>query len=178
VVVGPDGTAYQTFKAYPGSNYTGTNVGIIYPGSTTPGNVPLGGGGTTATALGPVVVGPDGVAYQTVSVASRFDPAGHRYVVRVSPTGAIQSISLGAVDLVGPVVVDADGNAYQTITTTDQFDRTTVAVAVIAPTATTVIDFGAGVPVGSVVVGPHGTAYQTTTHDTLNGSELVVYRIS
>jgi hypothetical protein len=33
-------------------------------------------------------------------------------------------------------------------------------------------------PVGSVVVAPDGTAYQTTTHDTPNGSEMVVYRIS
>jgi hypothetical protein len=55
-------------------------------------------------------------------------------VLRISPTGATQRISLGQVnspskiEVLGPAVVAADGTACQTITTTDQFDRTTVAV--------------------------------------------------
>lgn len=152
VVIGPDGTGYQVLYV---TDANTTRVLVVSPdGETTVTEVVL-----TGTPNGPVVIGPNGTAYRTVSTGTETT------VEVISPSGEATPHSVVGTpsgQLVVGVVTDPAGTtgaAYQTINTADG-----IRVLVITPSCETVLtDAVTGVPQDGVVVDPTGTtgtAYQ------------------
>ena len=181
VVVGADGTAYQTVVTGTGSTDDpyGTTVVMLRPG-VEPLTVSVDG-----VPADEVVVGADGTAYQTVVSGSGTtdDPYGTTVVVLRPGVGPVITAPVYGRPYGGRVVVGADGTAYQTVvsgsgTTDDPYGTT---VVVLRPGAEPLTVSADGYPNDAVVVGADGTAYQTVysgsgTTDDPYGTTLVVLR--
>ncbi|MCV7367111.1 tandem-95 repeat protein [Mycolicibacterium duvalii] len=173
-VIGPDGTLYQTvfspvFDADAGTVEYVTAVAVITPTGLTSilsdiAGIPLRA--SDGSSVLPVVVGPDGTAYQ---VAQNLDPATYTTSTTLAVLTATGDTDITDIagEAVGPVVPGVDGRAF--LTTYDA-ETDTTRVAVITANGTTIREL-AGRPGDSqltamnwsVVVAPDGTAYQTTS---------------
>jgi large repetitive protein len=162
VVVGADGTLYQTTVGEPDPD---TGAVTTYVATKAP------GGSVDITELpgepvGTIVVGPDGVGYQTT-----YDSGtGITRVAVVTAAGtAVREFDgypgnpeVGYTGI-GTVVIGADGNAYQTVTLNDLVtgDYNTM-VVVISPSDVETHVYQ-GVPSGPAAVGADGAVYQSVS---------------
>jgi YVTN family beta-propeller protein/VCBS repeat-containing protein len=162
VVVGSDGNLYQTTVGEPDPD-----TGAVTTSVTT--KSPDGSVDTAQISgqpVGAVVVGPNGVAFQTT-----YDSGAGITRVAAFTAGGTTVREFdgypgdpGVGDLgIGAVVIGADGNAYQTVAVNDLVTgKYNTLVAVIAPSDVQTHVY-AGVPSGPAVVGADDTVYQSVS---------------
>ncbi|CAN5506865.1 hypothetical protein BH09ACT8_BH09ACT8_16510 [soil metagenome] len=143
LVLGPDGTAYQTVFD---SATNSTTVAVV-----------TATGVTTHTLSGatfsPVSVGADGTAYQTAT-----DETTNTTTVGVITTGGFTSRTLTGTDP-HSVTIGIDGTVYQPVY---DANSNTTTIAVITATGVTLLpDTIAGAPINPMVVTASGSIYQS-----------------
>jgi VCBS repeat-containing protein len=167
VAAGIDGVAYQT--TYDAATNT-TRVGVITAAGTTIHEFIGYPGNPDSTTPTPVVVGPDGTAYQVIAAS---DPITGEYTTTVAVITADDVTSSSVAGLTsGAVVFGPDGRGYLTI---GMFDRgaqsvLTTVVAVDPNSLTPVGDTIRGNPAGALEFGSDGAVYQTVFGDNGSGS--------
>lgn len=162
VVVGSDGTVYQTTSGGPDPD---TGVVTTYVSAKTP-------GGDVVTEeipglpVGSVVIGPDGTAYQTtydavtgttpVAVITPGDTTVYRF------DGQPGDPEIGD-RAYGVAVIGTDGRAYQTIVVTDPVTGEYSTMVAVLSSADVKAPVFKGLPSGPVVVGADGAVYQSVS---------------
>lgn len=157
LVVGANGTAYQTTYIYDQPNNTAQTYvsAITSDGHLTTTEPPISG-----IPQGQLVVGPTGTAYQAGYDWDAGTGAKHAFMTAVDPDGAVRT--LFTVDGMGAnLVTGADGTRY--LLSYDDVADQSFLVAVSPDEDVTISRAIPGSPIGAPAVTTGGAVYQTTT---------------